>query len=51
MADFRMEVNVSRLPNHSNSINPTQTLHPDRFALLDRFVEFPKFVREHYLGT
>ena len=30
------------------AINPTQTLHPERFELLARFVDFPKDVRDHF---
>ena len=36
------------IPNHANSINPTQTLHPEQFDLLAQFVDFPKFVRDQF---
>jgi len=36
------------IPSHSNSINPTHTLHPDQFDLLSRFVDFPAFVHASF---
>ena len=36
------------IPSHSNSINPTHTLHPDQFELLSRFVDFPAFVHASF---
>ncbi|MCI0657612.1 MAG: hypothetical protein L0170_11155, partial [Acidobacteria bacterium] len=37
-----------RIPNHANAINPTHTVHPDKFHLLEQYVDFPGYVREHF---
>ncbi len=38
-----------KIPNHSNSINPTHILHPEHFELFDQFVQFPRHVRNRFV--
>lgn len=36
-----------RIPNNSNSLNPTHTLHPEHLELLSRYVKFPRLRRNN----
>jgi HEPN domain-containing protein len=40
-----------RLPSHTNSINPTHVMHPDKFSLLSKYVDFPKSVQALFKTT
>lgn len=37
-----------RIPNNSNAINPTHTLHPEHFDMLSQYVRLPKYVLDHF---